>query len=154
MMHPLIARRRAAPIRLSLTDELGHDIDGAWWPRTDRIGTELPELIVALNGRVGDVSDIGVNWPPLQRPPDLNWQGWQQRQQHVITINGGAACANLLIIPYSTNSTLALMVLRRAANLPVDNAHSDTAPFHTAGSIVYAARQQRAVARVDPSVAT
>lgn len=146
-MSALLGRRRAAPIRLSLTDELGQDIDGAWWPRTDRISSELPELVRILNVRLGEVSDIAVNWPSLQRPPDLNWQGWQQRQQHVITINGGSACANLLIIPYTTNTTLALMVLRRAANLPVEEAHCATAPFHTAGLIVYAARQQRAADR-------
>jgi Family of unknown function (DUF5994) len=149
MIHPLVARRRAAPIRLSLSNELGHDIDGAWWPRTDRIGGELPELVVALSARLGEITGMNVNWPPLQRPPDLNWQGWQQRQQHVITINGWETCANLLIIPYATNSTLALMMLRRAANLSVDPAHCDTAPFHTAGSILYAARQQRAADRKD-----
>ena len=149
MNHALAGRRRAAPIRLSLTDELGQDIDGAWWPRTDRISSELPELVAALNARLGQVSDISVNWPALQRPPDLNWQGWQQRHQHVITVNGGSARANLLVIPYATNNTLALMVLRRAANLPVQDAHCDTAPFHTAGLIVYAARQQRALERAE-----
>ena len=87
MVHPLGGQRRAAPIRLSLMSELGHDIDGAWWPRTGRIGGELPDLVVAVSPRIGEVTGITVNWPPLQRPPDLNWQGWQHKHQHVITIH-------------------------------------------------------------------
>lgn len=111
-------RRQSTPIRLTLANELGNDIDGAWWPRTDRIGVELPELILALRARLGDITNIAVNWPPLQRPPDLNWQGWQHKQQHVMTVTGADALANVLIVPYSTNGTLALMMLRRAPTCP------------------------------------
>lgn len=142
--HSLGVRRQSTPIRLTLATELGHDIDGAWWPRTDRIGVELPELTLALRGRLGEITNIAVNWPPLQRPPDLNWLGWQHKQQHVMTVTGADALANVLIVPYSTNGTLALMMLRRAADLPIATAHQDTVPFQTAGSILYAARQQRA----------
>lgn len=137
-------RRQSTPTRLTLAAELGQDIDGAWWPRTDRIGVELPELILALQGRLGEITNIAVNWPPLQRPPDLNWQGWQHKQQHVMTVTGVDAQANVLIVPYATNGTLALMMLRRAADLPVATAHRNTVPYQTAGSILYAARQQRA----------
>ena len=151
MIYPSGGQRRAAPIRLTLMSELGHDIDGAWWPRTGRIGGELPDLVVAVSPRLGEVTGITVNWPPLQRPPDLNWQGWQHKHQHVITVQGGEARANLLIIPYSTNGTLALMMLRLAANLPVDRAARDTPPFHTAGAILSAAHQQRASGCANPS---
>lgn len=135
-------RRLASPIRLTLARELGQGIDGAWWPRTDRITGELPEFLGALSARLGEVTGIAVNWPPFQRPPDLNWQGWQHKAQHVISVQGLEAFANVLIVPYCTNGTLALMMLRRAADLPVGPAHRDTPPFHTAGSIIYAARQQ------------
>lgn len=92
---------------------------------------------------LGDVTAINVNWSPLQRPPDLNWPGWQQKRQHVMTVSGTHARANLLIISYATHSALALMVLRCAANLPVHAADRDKTPFLTAGSIVRAAQQQR-----------
>lgn len=141
-MSSLLGRRQATPIRLTLALELGQNIDGAWWPRTDRIGAELPELVGALSARLGEVTGIAVNWPPLQRPPDLNWQGWQHKQQHVISVNGAEQLANVLIVPYCTNGTLAQMMLRRAADLPIGPAHRDSTPFHTAGSIIYAARQQ------------
>jgi Family of unknown function (DUF5994) len=149
MTHPIAVRRRANPIRLSLACELGDDIDGAWWPRADRITNELPNLVAVLSPLLGDIRSINVNWPPLQRPPDFNWPGWEHKRQHVMTVNGWDACANLLIIPYATYSGLALMVLRRAAKLPIDPADRDKPAFLTAGSILRAAQQQRAPGTAD-----
>jgi hypothetical protein len=135
-------RRSANPIRLSVCHELGGDIDGAWWPRVDRMTVELPNLVGALIPLVGDITSINVNWPPLQRPPDFNWPGWEHKPQHVMTVNGGDARVNLLIIPYATYSGLALMVLRRAAGLPITPADRDKPAFLTAGSILQAAAKQ------------
>lgn len=105
---------------------------------------ELPHLVAVLTPRLGDITSINVNWQPLQRPPDLNWPGWEQKRQHVMTVNGEDCCINLLIVPYTTYSALALMVLRCAANLPVDAADREKSAFVTAGSILRAAEQQRA----------
>jgi Family of unknown function (DUF5994) len=124
--------------------KLGRDIDGAWWPHVDRITNELPHLVMVLTPLLGDITSINVNWPPLQRPPDLNWSGWEHKRQHVMTVSGGDAHANLLIISYSTCSTLALMLLQCAANLPVAAADRDQRAFLTAGSILRAALQQHA----------
>jgi hypothetical protein len=143
MIYPIVGRRQANPIRLSVAHDLGRNIDGAWWPRADRISNELAELVAVLTPMVGDVTSINVNWSPLQRPPDLNWRGWEHKRQHVITVNGTHACANLLIISYATNSALALMVLRCAADLPIEAADRDKPAFLTAGSILRAAQQQR-----------
>ncbi len=143
MTYPLGGRRRANPVRLSVARELGREIDGAWWPRADRMTNELPGLVAVLTPLLGDIGSINVNWPPLQRPPDFNWPGWEHKRQHVMTVSGGDACVNLLIIPYATYSALALMVLRRAADLPVDPADQNKPAFLTAGSILQAARQQR-----------
>jgi Family of unknown function (DUF5994) len=103
----------------------------------------LPNLIATLTPLLGDITSINVNWPPLQRPPDFNWPGWEHKPQHVMTVNGANACVNLLIIPYATHSGLALMVLRCAANLPIDPADRDKPAFLTAGSILRAAQRQR-----------
>lgn len=94
---------------------------------------------------LGDITSINVNWPPLQRPPDFNWPGWEHKRQHVMTVSGGDACANLLIIPYATYSALALMLLRCAANLPIDLADREKPAFLAACSILRAADQQRAL---------
>lgn len=151
MLLALGTRRRANPIRVCVASELGHDIDGAWWPRADRLTIELPNLITTLTPLLGDITSINVNWPPLQRPPDFNWPGWQGKRQHVITVNGSDACVNLLIIPYATCSGLALMVLRRAADLPIDPGDRDKPAFLTAGSILHAAQQQHASTKMHGS---
>ena len=137
--------RLANPVRLSLASELGGDIDGAWWPRVDRMTLELPGLVEALTPLLGDITSINVNWPHLQRPPDFNWPGWEHKPQHVITINGEKARANLLIVAYTTYSGLALMVLRRAAGLTIVPADRDKPAFVTAGSILQAAVRQRVI---------
>lgn len=138
---PAIGRRDDS-LRLSVARTLGHAVDGAWWPRVDRITIELPHVVAALTPLLGRVTAIEVNWPPLQRPPNLNLPGWQGKPQHVMTASGDDASAKLLIIPYSTRGALALMVLRLAANLPVDPADRETPAFLTAGSILLAAQQQ------------
>jgi hypothetical protein len=143
VIYPVGGWRRANPIRLCVARELGQIIDGAWWPRTERINHELPQLVAALTPLLGEITAINVNWAPLQRPPDLNWAGWEHKRQHVMTVNGGDARANLLIIPFATHSALALMVLRRAANLPIDPADREKPAFTIAGSILHAAQQQR-----------
>jgi hypothetical protein len=141
---PLGARGQSNAIRLSVARELGRDIDGAWWPHADRINSELANVVAVLTPVLGDISSINVNWSPLQRPPDCNWPGWERKHQHVMTISGTRARANLLIISYATNSGLALMVLRCAANLPILATDRDKPAFLTADAIVQAAaRQQR-----------
>jgi len=145
MIYPIGGRRQANPIRLSVARELGREIDGAWWPRVDRITNELPNLVAVLTPLLGDINSINVNWSPLQRPPDLNWRGWEHKRQHVMTVSGTHSSANLLIISYATHSALALMVMRCAANLLIEAADRDKPAFLTAGSILRAAQQQRAV---------
>jgi hypothetical protein len=136
-------RRQSTPIRLSVARELGRDIDGAWWPRADRITNELPELVAVLTPLLGEVTSINVNWSSLQRPPDLNWPGWEGKRQHVMTISGVQASVNLLVVSYATHSGLALMVLRRAADLPIESADRVKPAFVAADSILRAAQQQR-----------
>lgn len=143
MIYPVGGRRQANPIRLSVAHELGGDIDGAWWPRADRITNELPNLVAALTPLLGDITSINVNWSSLQRPPDLNWPGWERKRQHVMTVSGTHARANLLIVSYATNSALALMVMRCAADLPINPGDRDKPAFSTAGSILQIAHQQR-----------
>jgi hypothetical protein len=70
MTYPTGNLHQANPMRLSVAHELGRDIDGAWWPRTQRIHYELPPLVAVLKPMLGDVSSVRVSWPPLQRPPD------------------------------------------------------------------------------------
>ncbi len=131
------------PVRLTLASRLGNKIDGAWWPRTGLMSRELTELVSVLDVRLGQVVDINVNWSALQRQPDLNWDGWQGIRPHVMTVCGRDSRANLLVVPQRTGTALAVMVLRRAAGLPVYPAHRDSRAFLTAECILRLARGEQ-----------
>lgn len=136
-------RRPASPVRLTLASRLGNKIDGAWWPRTGMISRELTDLVAVLDARLGQISEIDVNWSSLQRQHDLNWDWWQGIRPHVMTVGGRDARATLLIVPHRTGTALAVMVLRQAAGLPVFDAHRDSRAFQIAESIVRVARGER-----------
>ena len=130
------AARPTSPLRLTLASRLGNTIDGAWWPRTGLISRELPELVSVLDGRLGQIIDINVNWSSLQRHQDLNWGWWQGINPHIMTVVGRDSRAKLLIVPHRTGTALAVMILRRAAGLPVLQIHHDSRAFKVAECIV------------------
>ncbi|BDX31199.1 hypothetical protein TUM20985_17460 [Mycobacterium antarcticum] len=134
------SRRTASPVRLTLCSQLGRRVDGAWWPHSNRLARELPELVGVLYGRLGEVVDISVNWSMSENLPDLNSRHWQNKHQHLMTVTGRDACANLLIIPSLTPGTLAGLLLRIAAGLPLSAEHQATPLFRTAAEILDAAR--------------
>ena len=134
------SRRTASPVRLTLCEQLGRRVDGAWWPHSNRLATELPELVSVLHGRLGDVVDISVNWSLSENLPDLNSRHWQNKHQHLMAITGRDASANLLVIPSLTPGALAGLLLRIAAGLPLSTAHQATPLFRTAAEIIDAAR--------------
>jgi hypothetical protein len=142
----------AGPIRLALASELGGHLDGAWWPHSVAVARELAELIDALREPVGEVTDIGVNWSPLDAVPDLDAlsrsapiPGHPARHQRMMTVTGSQGQVNLLVIPSRTTRPLAVMVLRQAAALPILPVHLDTPAYRTAGDIVRAARAESAL---------
>ncbi|MFJ4314710.1 DUF5994 family protein [Streptomyces lavendulae] len=54
-------RPGAAVLRLETTRSREGLLDGAWWPRTRDIGTELPTLIRVLTGHLGPITRVGVD---------------------------------------------------------------------------------------------
>lgn len=153
-INPTAERSAESPVRLTLAPQLGHDIDGAWWPRTARMARELPELIAVLGTRLGEINDIKVNWSSLQGQPKFDSYGWEGKHQHVMTISGRSGRANLLVIPHQTSTALAVMVLRLAADLPISPQHRDTQACRTADCIVRAARHQCELSGPRPAAAT
>jgi hypothetical protein len=144
-------RRSASPVRLTLAAALGNDLDGAWWPHSASVARELPELIDALRDSLGKVVDIAVNWSTSDGVPDLDSlslrgiaaiPGWKQRPQRVITVTGSQQRASLLVVPSRTTPALAVMLLRKAAALPIQSRHVETAAYRAAEDIVNAARAE------------
>jgi hypothetical protein len=146
-------RRLASPVRLALALELGKSLDGAWWPRTASIARELPELIDALSTRLGEIIAISVNWSSLEGSPVLDGlnrvktadSGRIIGHQRLMMVTGSLASANLLVVPCRTPSTLAVMVLRQAATLPIYPVESGTQEFRAGDDIVRAARAESTV---------
>lgn len=143
-------RRLASPVRLTLAVDLGGDLDGAWWPHTASVAHELPELTDALFRRLGQITDLCVNWSsltgspdhdPLSRPNPAD-PGQMISRQQLMTITGSEAPATVLVVPSRTSSVLAALVLRRAADLPITATERSTQAFRTADDIVRAARAE------------
>jgi hypothetical protein len=136
---------RVTPTRVSLASRLGDDIDGGWWPHTSSVGRELPHLTDALKADLGPIVDIGVNWSSLAGMPNLDAMDWrgnslmsirEAQRQRVISLTGARATTRLLLVPPRTSTALAVMLLRRAARLPILPAHRDSRAFRIADEIV------------------
>ncbi|WP_051133630.1 DUF5994 family protein [Nocardia paucivorans] len=73
---PFDTPTRTPRLLLRDRDERSEGIDGAWWPRTDNLTTELHDLVTALTTRLGATTRITFDWNSLsltQRaidPPD------------------------------------------------------------------------------------
>ncbi|OBK14578.1 hypothetical protein A5636_07660 [Mycobacterium asiaticum] len=138
----------ASPVRVTLAHVLGGAIDGAWWPHSASIARELPELIEVISPRLGEIVAISVNWSSLQASPDLDvlcgakpaLPGNLVNRQRLMMVKGSEASANLLVVPCRTSSTLAVMLLRQAADLPIMPSELSSQMFRAGDHIVRAAR--------------
>ncbi|MFF5844085.1 DUF5994 family protein [Streptomyces massasporeus] len=54
-------RPGTALLRLTTTHERQSILDGAWWPRSRSLASELPGLISALTDRLGPITRIGLD---------------------------------------------------------------------------------------------
>lgn len=144
-------RHDPIPVRLTLTPDLGDGLGGAWWQRADSAADELPKLAAALRDRLGKVVDIRVSWSSCDAVPDLDsltrrgmaaMPGLKNRPQRVMTVIGSEAHVNLLVVPRRTTPFLAMLILRHAVGLPIDERHKQTAAYTAADDIVRAARAQ------------
>lgn len=143
----------ASPVRLSLNPLLGGDIDGAWWPRTGSLASELPDLVDALHAPLGEIVDITINWSGTEAVPILDAHvssgmramRWNDVRQRIMVVAGRTACARLMVIPHTTTQTLGRMVLRQAAAMPDIDDH-DAPAYTVAWAVVRAARAQSAEA--------
>lgn len=145
-------RRLASPVRLTLARQLGADIDGAWWPHTGSVASELPELVEALHRSLGEVVDIRVNWSAAEGQLDLDSivtgtrvpTGIKLSRPRLMMVAGRDACVKLLVVPCKTSVTLGGLVMRRAAAMPVEEAVRRTPVFETADRVLCVARVESA----------
>ena len=137
-------RRTASPVRLTLNTPLGGDIDGAWWPHTSSIASELPELIDILHTPLGEVVDININWSATSGAPLMITQSsaalmkmrWNDSRQRIMVVVGRLASARLLVIPNMTTPQLGMMVMRRAAGMSIPSTEQDSLEYQAADRLV------------------
>lgn len=117
-------------------------VDGAWWPRSWDLSTELPALLAVLAIRLGRLSRVSYNltiWNAAHR--FLNVDGHQVRlggfhAQHPDTIDVVAANGTrltLLVLPPATHPTTAhpiMMIAARSNN--IDSIERLLTPIRTA----------------------
>ena len=145
-------RRLARPVRLTLAEQLGGDIDGAWWPYSNSVAQELPGLIEGLHEPLGEIVDIRINWPVTEGPLDLETLvgGTRRvvsntcRRMRLMHVDGRRGCARLLVVPHMTSTDLGGLVMRGAAAMPVLGLERDSRMFATAELVVRTAQVESA----------
>ncbi|MGW6335482.1 DUF5994 family protein [Nocardia rhamnosiphila] len=104
-------------------------VDGAWWPRTGNLTTELHNLVTALTTRLGTTTRIAFDWNSLSRsqrridPPDgIEVTGpLPDQPSDVIYVFGPHdRCLRLLVIAPTTDPAHAEAQIRQAVSATTD----------------------------------
>ncbi|GAC1639736.1 MAG: DUF5994 family protein [Mycobacterium sp.] len=99
-------------------------VDGAWWPRSDNLATELPDLLAVLSVRLGPVERVIFNSNEWAKPPAKFATGGRRvrldayRLQPTSTVEVLGLDRNkmvLLVVPTNTQPDTAHATLMAAA---------------------------------------
>ncbi|OBF29098.1 hypothetical protein A5724_26490 [Mycobacterium sp. ACS1612] len=100
-------------------------VQGAWWPRSTELSSELPSLLGALSLRVGSIDSVLYHeddWSSA--PPSMKHQGDQvivsghQEWPNVVSLFGPRfGKLDLLVVPPYTEPTHAYNVVTKAASV-------------------------------------
>ncbi len=99
-------------------------MQGAWWPRSDQLHTELPPLLAALAPRVGSVNRViydETSWAPKSLDMEI-WDhsivldGSSTTSTNTLSVIGeGFGRLDLLVVPPYTNPTRAYTAVMTAS---------------------------------------
>ena len=100
-------------------------VDGAWWPHSDDLSTQLPDLLAVLSVRLGPIDRVLFNVNEWATPPRklstggraVRLDGYQRQPVHTIEVlglNGGGRIA-LLVVPADSDPDEAHATLMAAA---------------------------------------
>jgi hypothetical protein len=122
-------RRREGPentprLRLKRKSPTTGYVDGAWWPHSDDLGDELPDLLTVLSVRLGAVARVLYNydeWPTTPRKIVVNdrvvrLDGYRRQPAHTIgVLDDRGHKINLLVVPPKTEADRAHTISMAAA---------------------------------------
>ncbi|MDQ0582045.1 DUF5994 family protein [Streptomyces rishiriensis] len=118
----------ASSLRLSLApaDAAPALLDGAWWPRSRDLGTELPMLTAALEPLWGRITRVTVNpthWPVVPRKVPVAGHvvhvGWflaEQDPHELLLLSYRVGRWNLLVVPPPTDPVSAAWLMSAASS--------------------------------------
>jgi hypothetical protein len=100
-------------------------VDGAWWPHSDQLPTELPDLLAVLSVRLGSIDRVTYNlaeWAPA--PVKMLYDGrlvrlagyTRQPVNTIEVIGANRTKVVLLVVPAGTGSAIAHDTMMAAAS--------------------------------------
>ena len=99
-------------------------VDGAWWPRSDDLATELPDLLAVLSVRLGHIDRVLYNvneWPQPSRKlatggRQVRLDGYRRQPTNTIEVLGlTGSRIGLLVVPPNTEPDVAHEAMMTAA---------------------------------------
>lgn len=111
-------------LRLKPAHRTCGSVQGAWWPRTEQLHTQLPSLLAALWPRVGSVDRVvydETGWAPASlrmefRGRSVILEGSSTTSTNVVSLIGeGFGRLVLLVVPPYTNPTRAYTAVMMAS---------------------------------------
>jgi hypothetical protein len=112
--------------RLRLKPKAPHSgyVDGAWWPRSDDLATELPDLLAVLSVRLGRIDRVMYNLNEWANAPRklatggrrVRLDGYQRQPTNTVEVLGlDRNRIALVVVPPNADRDLALATLMAAA---------------------------------------
>ncbi len=101
----------------------GH-VDGAWWPHSDDLVMELPDLLAVLSVRLGDIDSVVYNLAEWQTAPKkfptggrmVRLSGFHRQPVNTIEVIGiNRTKLVLLVVPTHTDAEHAHAIMMAAA---------------------------------------
>lgn len=98
-------------------------VDGAWWPWSDDLESELADLLAVLSVRLGPVQRVMYNlgeWASAPRKAEvgdrvIRLDGYRRQPVNTIEVLGMTSRIVLLVVPPATDSELAHATMMAAA---------------------------------------
>ncbi|MCV7238969.1 hypothetical protein H7J70_12810 [Mycolicibacterium celeriflavum] len=113
-------------MRMKPAHDHGGFVQGAWWPRTDQLHTELPHLLAALSPQIGLVDRVifdGTSWASAAMRIEvedcsINLERASSSSANTVSMIGEAFGALvLLVVPPYTNPARAYTAVMTASTL-------------------------------------
>ncbi|WP_151478005.1 DUF5994 family protein [Streptomyces albicerus] len=82
-----------AVLRMETTPKRTGTFDGAWWPRSRDIGSQLSGLVIALTARLGSIARVGLDTSDWDETP-----GHLVVAGHTVRIDWSAVGDNTMIV--------------------------------------------------------